>query len=469
MTSVLLQSLVEILGTGGVLADPTDKAVFERDWRGHYQGESICVVLPRTTHDLAQIVKHCAEAGVSVVPQGGRTGLVGGAIPQVPSVVVSLNRMTRVRSFDPIGMTLTVDAGMTLAAARTIAAENGLALPILIGAEGSAQIGGIIATNAGGSNVLRHGMTRQRVLGLEVVLADGSIWDGMRAVAKNNTGYALQQIFIGSEGTLGIVTGAVLQLCPAPRGIATAFCPVTGIDAALALLVQMRANIPDALVAFEYLNAATVALIADQRPDLATALSIQRDTGDCLLIEAEDYTGTDATQDRLHSILGDALENGALTDAFIAQNVGQREKIWAFREAISFAQNEVGYSVKNDVSVPVGRIPELLSRGAKMIAELNPDAVPICYGHLGDGNIHFNVSPASRDGSAALHACESAINAALADLSEGLGGSFSAEHGVGQSKRESLSRLRAGTELDLMQKLKNAFDPSRLMNPGKVL
>lgn len=469
MSATLIRNIVEALGPGGVLTEPADVAAHECDWRGRYRGKSLCVVLPRSTAEVARVVTLCAEAGVAIVPQGGRTGLVGGAIPQNPSVVISLERMTSIRQLDPFGMTLAVDAGMTLGVARSLALEHGLALPILIGSEGSAQIGGIVATNAGGSNVLRYGMARQRIIGLEVVLPDGQIWNGMRSVAKDNTGYALAQLFIGSEGTLGIVTGAVLQLAPAPRHVVTAFCRVTTIEAALSVLAKLRANLPEALVAFEYMSGATVALIADQRPELASALSVTGESGACLLIECEDYTGTESTQDRMHEALGQLLETGEITDALLAQSVAQRDAIWAFREAISFAQNGIGHSVKNDVSVPIGRIPDLLSQGSAAISAICADAVPICYGHLGDGNIHFNVSPANPDASEALQSCEPWINAALADLAEGLGGSFSAEHGIGQSKRDSLSRLRAGTELEMMAKIKAALDPLGLMNPGKLL
>ncbi|MTH77960.1 FAD-binding oxidoreductase [Paracoccus aestuariivivens] len=469
MTETVIAALVDAIGSGSVLTDPADRARYESDWRNRYSGTASCVVLPRSTAEVAKVMSICYEARVAVVPQGGRTGLVGGAIPQIPSVVISLERMTQIRAFDPLGMTLAVDAGLTLGAARAYAGEHDLALPILIGAEGSAQIGGIIATNAGGSNVLRYGMTRQRVIGLEVVLADGRIWNGMRSVAKDNTGYGLQHLFIGSEGTLGIVTGAVLQLSPAPRGVVTALCPVPSIDAALSVLLKLRAAMPEALVAFEFMSAATVALIASQRPDLAAALAISGESGACLLVECEDFTGTDATQDRMHDALGNALETGEISDALLAQSVAQRDAIWAFREAISFAQNGVGYSVKNDVSVPIGRIPDLLAQGSAAIMAICPDAVPICYGHLGDGNIHFNVSPAVPEASAALQGCEPQINAALADLSEELGGSFSAEHGVGQSKRDSLSRLRSGPELEMMRQIKAALDPLGLMNTGKLL
>ncbi|MDS9469819.1 FAD-binding oxidoreductase [Paracoccus sp. MBLB3053] len=465
----LIRKLTTALGKSGVLTDPADRMAYESDWRGRYAGNAICVILPRSTQEVAQAVALCAAAGASIVPQGGRTGLVGGAIPLAGEVVFSLERISALRSIDPLGMTMAVDAGMTLGAARAHAARHQLDLPVLIGSEGSAQIGGIIATNAGGSNVLRHGMTRQRVTGLEVVLPDGRVWDGMRPVAKDNTGYALQQVFIGSEGTLGIVTGAVLQLVPAPKSVLTAFCPVASIDAALSLLVKLRSSLPDALVAFEYMNAATVALISDQRPELAAALALPGGPSACLLIEAEDFTGTEATQDRLHDALVSGLERGEITDALLAQSVAQREAFWAFREAISFAQNGLGHSVKNDVSVPIGSIPELLTRGSALIAGICADAQPICYGHLGDGNIHFNVSPASRDHADALRACEPAINAALADLAEGLGGSFSAEHGVGQAKRDSLARLRAGPELEMMRRIKSALDPQGLMNPGKLL
>ena len=467
----LLTALAAVVGTDRVLTDPSDLAPYETDWRGHFKGKALCAVLPGSTAEVAETVRLCAEAGIAVVPQGGRTGLVGGGVPNDTgtAVVLNLARMNKVRSLDAMAMTIAVDAGITLAAARQHAATAQLNLPILIGSEGSAQIGGVIGTNAGGSNVLRYGMTRNLVMGLEVVLPDGRIWNGMRALTKDNTGYALRHLFIGSEGTLGIVTGAVLQLAPEPQRTTTAFCPVIDISSALSLLDSLRRAHFDALVAFEYISAATVALIAKYRPELASTLSVTTETGDCLLIEFAHMRASEEADAAIEADLGNAFENGWLTDALIASSETQRKAMWAFREAISFAQNDAGYSVKNDVSVPVARIPDLLRDATAAVAAVTPMAQPICYGHLGDGNIHFNFSPATPEVSGELRALEPAIVAALNGVVQSLDGSFSAEHGIGQAKVETLAKFRAGMELELMRAIKTLLDPHNTMNPGKVV
>lgn len=464
----LVDALKQQLGDGGVVTDPADRAAFESDWRGFYRGRAHCVVLPRSAQEVVYIVELCAAAGMPLVPQGGRTGLVGGAIPDQggKAVVINMSRMNAVRALDPLAMTLSLDAGMTLAAARAAAAEAALSLPILLGSEGSAQIGGVVATNAGGSNALRYGMTRDLVLGLEVVLPDGRLWDGMRGLKKDNTGYSLRQLFIGSEGTLGIVTGAVLQLVPAAKQIATALCGVKDIAAAMEVLARLRAAQPDALVACEYMSAGMTALVARHRPALAKVLFA--DATDCLLLELASADRAALLQDVLLEILGECSEAGLVSDATLAANESQRRSLWDFREAISFAQTDQGYSVKNDVSVPLGAISALLSEGAAAVAKVAPFASPICYGHLGDGNIHFNFSPRGAEDNTALRERESDISAALNRVVIGLGGSFSAEHGIGQSKQSVLARERAGVEIDLMHKLKSAIDPQGIMNPGKI-
>ena len=366
----LLAGLRDLVGSGRVLVEDTDLAPYETDWRNRYRGRAVCAVLPRSAEEVAGVVRLCSAAGVAVVPQGGRTNLVGAAVPEAGSraVVLNLSRMNRVRGIDPVAMTLVVDAGVPLATARERAAAVQLNLPILIGSEGSAQIGGVLATNAGGSNVLRYGMTRNHVMGLEVVLPDGRIWNGMRPLAKDNTGYALRQLFIGSEGTLGIITGAILQLVPERARVLTAFCPVVDVDAALRLLEKLRRLHPDSLVAFEYLSAATVALIAEQRPALASALAITPKAGDCLLVEFADVVGTTETEDAIQESLAAAIESGWITDALVGASESQRKAIWAFREAISLAQEDAGYSIKNDVSVPIARIPDLLRLGTAAVA-----------------------------------------------------------------------------------------------------
>lgn len=464
----LVADLQRHLGADCVVTDSADRSSYESDWRGFYRGQARCVVLPRNTAQVVDTVKICAASGTPLVPQGGRTGLVGGAIPDESSnaVVINLARLKTVRALDPLAMTLSLDAGVTLAAARGAAAEAGLNLPILLGSEGSAQIGGLVATNAGGSNALRYGMTRDLVLGLEVVLPDGRLWNGMRRLRKDNTGYSLRQLFIGSEGTLGIVTGAVLQLVPASQQVATALCSVTGIAAAMEVLARLRAAQDHALVACEYMSAEMTALVARHRPALAKVLLA--DASDYLLLELASADRAAPLQDILLEVLGACSDSGLVGDATVAANEAQRRALWDFRESISFAQSDEGYSAKNDVSVPLGAIPALLSDGIAAVAKVAPFARPICYGHLGDGNIHFNFSPRSAGDDAALKAHEGDIAAALNAVVMRLGGSFSAEHGIGQSKQSVLARERAGVEIDLMRALKSAIDPQGIMNPGKI-
>lgn len=466
----LCRALAALLGEGSVLSG-ADAEVYASDWRGRYRGQAAAVVLPRSTDQVAQVLRHCHAHSIPVVPQGGRTGLVGGGIPDAGgrAVVVSLDRMDRLRGLDPVAMTLACDAGMILQVARAHAQEAGLQLPILIGSEGSARIGGVLATNAGGSNVLRFGMTRAHVLGIEAVLPDGRVLETMRPVVKDNTGLALDQLFIGSEGVLGVITGAVLQLSPRPRQVMTAFCHVTGIAGALDLLQILRRDLADQLTAFEYMDASASAMIAEHMPDQAAAVALPATPTDVLLIEIAASAGADQIEEIFQQTLAGQLEAGDLTEVLIAANESQRTAFWMFREAISFAQNHAGASIKMDVSVPVQAIPRLLAEGGALMRGLSPVARPVCYGHLGDGNIHFNTSPLRPADSAALLANEARLTEALAALVEAMGGSFSAEHGIGQAKAGLLAGLRAGPELDLMRAIKAAIDPRGIMNPGKML
>ncbi|GAB1478620.1 FAD-binding oxidoreductase [Paracoccaceae bacterium] len=458
------------LGEGRILTGEEAKP-YLADWRGRHRGKAICVALPRTTAEVAQILRHCHEHGIPVVPQGGRTGLVGGGIPDDGgrAIVLSLDKMDRLRGLDAAGMTLTCDAGMILSVARAHAHGAGLQLPILIGSEGSARIGGVLATNAGGSNVLRHGMTRNLVLGIEAVLPDGTVLDTLRPVVKDNTGLALDQLFVGSEGVLGVITGAILQLSPAPRRVMTALCHVMHIAAALELLGALRRDLADSLVAFEYMDAAAVGLIAAHVPDQVAAIALPAADTQLMLIEVASGAGADDIEALFQSALFAQMESGLLTEVLIAANEAQRAAFWQFRESISFAQNHAGPSIKMDVSVPVSAIPDLLEQGGALVRAISPIARPICYGHLGDGNIHFNTSPVTAADGPALLAAEAGITEGLARLVEAMGGSFSAEHGIGQAKAGLLAQLRAGPEMELMRAIKAAIDPKGIMNPGKML
>jgi FAD/FMN-containing dehydrogenase len=363
-------------------------------------------------------------------------------------------------------MTLAVEAGMTLQVARQHAAAAGLSLPILLGSEASAQIGGVVATNAGGSNVLRFGMARSRLLGLEVVLADGRIWKGLRSLAKDNAGYSLSQIFAGSEGTLGVITAAAFQLTPLPRQTVTVLAGTQDIGAALRAFRRLRSGSAETMVAAEYMSRAAIKVSSSHRFNpLAAALSEQ----DGVLFEWATTSDTADFEPVILEALVVALDQGDLIDPIVAKNEAERLAIWSLRDTIGPGQGDAGYSVKNDVSVPVSQLVELVERGKKAVLEIAPMARPIVYGHLGDGNLHVNFSPAAKADNLRLQEVEADIVETLADVVDALGGSFSAEHGIGQSKRHMLAQRRPGVEIDMMRHIKAALDPAGILNPGKVL
>ncbi len=464
-----LDALRAILGPAGLLTDPADLAPALSDWRGLYRGEAMALLRPADTAQVSACVALCAKHGIAIIPQGGNTSMVGGATPETRpnQVVLSLARMNRIREMDPLDMTMTAEAGVVLTRAQEAAAEHGCLFPLSLGAEGSAMIGGLLSTNAGGNTTVRYGNARELMLGLEVVLPDGGVVHGLRRLRKDNTGYALRHLFVGAEGTLGIITAAVLRLFPAVQESVTAFCAVPDEDAALALFRRFRAADEGAVRAFEYMSGPGVELV------FATIEGAVRPLAE----PAPHYVLLDLTASRqgaglrglAESVLAEALEAGEVTDAALAESEAQRAALWRLREEHPEAQKRAGGNVKNDVSVPVSRVPEMIRRCSAALRELIPGSRPMPFGHMGDGNIHMNlVQPEGMDPAeflARAHDIMDCVNAIVREL----GGSFSAEHGVGRLKTDMMEEWRGGAELAAMRAIKAALDPQGIMNPGKVL
>jgi FAD/FMN-containing dehydrogenase len=465
----LLDRLRQRLGPGGILTDTTDTDPYCADWRRLYHGRTPAVLRPANTAEIADAVRLCAEYQVPVVPQGGNTSMVGGAAvaEDGSQIILSLSRMNRVREIDPVDMTMEIESGVTLKAAQLAAQEADCLLPLSISSEGSAQIGGVLSTNAGGNNTVRYGNARDLVLGLEVVLPDGQVWNGLRRLHKDNTGYCLRQLFVGSEGTLGIITAAVLKLFPRPREVEVALCAVASPEAALQLFQACQQHDAAAIQAFEYMSGAGMALVERFIPDAKPPLAAP--AAHYVLLElATPRAGADL-RGALEELLGAAMEKGIVTDAVVAESGPQRLAIWKLREEHSEAQKRAGASVKNDISVPVSRVPELIHRATASCERLVPGIRCVPFGHLGDGNIHFNlVQPKGADG-AAFMARDHELMDAVNDIVRDLDGSFSAEHGIGRLKPYMMPEWRGGAELDLMRRIKAALDPAGLLNPGKML
>ncbi|MCB2109131.1 MAG: FAD-binding oxidoreductase [Rhodobacteraceae bacterium] len=458
-----------IVGASGLIADTADMAPYLHEERGLYHGKAALVVRPKSAAEVAAVVKACAEAGVAIVPQGGNTGLCGGAAPHDDGheVILSLNRMNKVRAIDPVNFTLTAEAGCVLADLQTAAAQKDCLFPLSLAAEGSCQIGGNLSTNAGGINVLRYGNARDLVLGLEVVLPDGRIWNGLRALGKDNTGYALRQLFVGAEGTLGIITAAVLKLFPAPKEKATALCALADLDGGAKLLNAARALSGDAVTAFELIPRIGIEMCAKHIAGASDPLSAPHPW--YALIEFSTSRPNANIRASFEALLETAFEQGIITDAVIAESLEQAKNLWKLRESLPEAQKHEGGSIKHDVSVPVSRVPEFIAKGIAAIEKHFPGARPVPFGHFGDGNIHFNVSqPVDADQSAYL-AKWTEMNRVIHDIVVAMDGSISAEHGIGMLKVEEMKHYKDPVELDLMRTLKRALDPAGLMNPGKVV
>ena len=448
------------IGTGGGM----EPYLIEE--RGLYRGTCDMVVLPRTTAEVAAVVGHCAGAGVAIVPQGGNTGLVGGGVPD-GGIVLSTARLDRIREVDPLNHTITVEAGCVLANVQAAAGEAGAYFPLSLAAEGSCRIGGNLSTNAGGIAVLRYGTARDLVLGLEVVLADGLVWDGLRRLRKDNTGYDLKQLFIGAEGTLGIITAAVLKLFPAPRTRVTVLAAVPGVDAVMDLFAHVREGFGDALVAFEVISRLGLDIGLKHIPGVIDPFQSRH--GYYALLEVTSPGTGEGVRESLEAHLTDALEKGIADDAVIASSERQAQELWRIRESVPEAQKLEGGSIKHDVSVPVSRVAELIVRATGVVEKDLPGVRVLAFGHLGDGNIHFNLlQPKAMDRDDFLSRWDR-MNRLVHDIAVELDGSFSAEHGIGRLKRGDLERYKSAVELDLMRTLKSALDPKNIMNPGKIL
>ena len=463
----LLARLSDLLGPRGLLTEVSDTAPYAEDWRRLYQGATPAVIRPADTAELAAAIKLCVAAGVAVVPQGGNTSMVAGATPDANNtqLVLSLSRLNKVRAVDAVDLTMTIEAGVTLKAAQNAAAEAGCLLPLSISSEGTAQIGGVLATNAGGNNTVRYGNARDLVLGLEVVLPDGEIWNGLRRLRKDNTGYCLRQLFVGSEGTLGVITAAVLKLAPRASEVEVALCAVPSAQAALDLFTRFNRHDPAAIQAFEYMSGAGMAFVAKHIPGATVPFEAEH----YALIELATPRRNARLREGLEEVLEAALEAEIVTDAVIAESEAQRLSIWKLREEHAEAQKREGASVKNDVSVPVSRVPELLARAAVAGQNLIPGMRMVPFGHMGDGNIHLNFEQPLDMPAAEFLARDHDIMDMVGEIVRDLDGSFSAEHGVGRLKPYMMPSWRGGAELATMQRIKAALDPLGLMNPGKVL
>ncbi len=458
----LLDRFRALAGTGGHIDAGADSAAYETDFRHLYQGRAAAVLRPASVAAVQAIVALAASERVALVPHGGNTSYCGGATPDESGreIVLSLARLNAIRAVDPVGNTLTVDAGCVLAAAQVAAAGAGRLLALSLGSEGSCQIGGNLSTNAGGTSVLRYGMMREQVLGLEVVLPDGRLLDQLRGLRKDNTGYDVKQWFIGAEGTLGIITGACLKLHPLPRAPLTAMVAVPGLAAAVTLLGRVRDAFGDAVTAFEFM------------PELAVTLALRHVAGARLPLAAAApgyvLVEIDAADDAAgHARL--AAATGDLADVAIAASTEQAQAMWFLREHVPEGQSREGASLKHDVSLPVATLAEFVACAEPRLAALVPGARLIAYGHVGDGNLHFNLSPAPGADGQTLLAAGGAVRRLVHDLVRDFGGSFSAEHGIGRLKVDELERYEDPVALDLMRTLKAALDPHRIMNPGKVL
>ena len=459
----LVARLSGIVGAAQVLNAAGDIAPYLSDWRGRYRGAAQCVVRPANSAEVAAVVKACIEAGVAIVPQGGNTSLCGAATPDASgrAVVVSLGRLNRIVAVDPQNNTISVDAGCTLAAVQDAARAADRLFPLALASEGSCQIGGNLSTNAGGVQVLRYGNMRELTLGLEVVLPNGEIWDGLRGLRKDNTGYDLKQLFIGAEGTLGIITGAVLKLFPLPATQVTCWLNVCSPSVAVDLLNAAKTAFDADLTAFELVSETALGLVLKNIPALT------RPTAASPWYILAEFSG--AEPEAVEDWLAARLVTGAVSDAAIARSETQAKKLWALRENISEAQKIEGISIKHDVAVPVSRIPEFLARADAALEKAFPGIRIVTFGHVGDGNLHYNQSQADAQDNAAFIAAQPEVNRIVHDTVHALNGSISAEHGIGQLKREELLRYKSPVEIALMRTIKQALDPRGLMNPGKVI
>lgn len=466
-----LEEIVQILGEQHVLTG-SDAEPFLLDWRGRYSGQAIAVARPGSTQELADVVKWCAANKVPMVPQGGNTGLCGGATPDDSgkALVISLTRMNAVRHVDTDNDTMVVEAGCILQAVQEAAEAAGRLFPLSLAAEGSCTIGGNLATNAGGTQVLRYGNARELVLGLEVVTPEGEIWNGLRGLRKDNTGYDLRNLYIGSEGTLGFITAASLKLFPLPVAQCTAMVALQSIDDAVSVLAEARKGFAAALTGFELIAANCLQGVVRIYPEQRLPFSGESARAPWYaLLELSDSESESHARERFESVIGQCLEDGLILDAVIAENVAQSQALWHLRESIPLAEKAFGKSVKHDISVPASRMADFVETTNAMLQERFPGVEHVIFGHLGDGNLHYNVAPGTAYTEEELLELQPQIHHVVHDRVHAYQGSISAEHGVGQLKRDYLPHYKDPVELALMRRIKQALDPDGLMNPGKVL
>ncbi len=466
--SPLIEQLRATLGPAHVLTEG-DLSAWELDWRRRWRGKALAVVRPGSTAEVAAVVRACAAQGVAIVPQGGNTGLVGGGVPDASGqqLVLSLQRLHHIRAIDEANLTLTAEAGCVLQAVQEAAAARGLLFPLSLAAEGSCTIGGNLATNAGGTQVLRWGNARELCLGLEVVTAAGDIWAGLSGLRKDNTGYDLRDLFVGSEGTLGVITAATLKLAPQPAATTTALAACASVADCVALLKLARARLGAGLTGFEMMGALALELVARHFPALPRPLPQAPWT---VLLEHSDTEGLAPARERFESLLGAALEAGCVTDAVVAESLAQSQALWQVRESIPLAQAEEGLNIKHDISLPVSAIAAFVAQTDAALQARWPGVRLVNFGHLGDGNLHYNVqAPQGADGAHFVAEQEHAVNQLVFDSVARFEGSFSAEHGIGTLKRDALASRKSPVALRLMRSIKAALDPQGLFNPGRVL
>ncbi len=465
-TKAALVELQAALGPKGWSEDAALLAPHLVDARGRYEGKALGLARPASTEETAEIIRICAAYRIGIVPQGGNTGLVGGATPEGPGdeVLLQMGRMNRIRETDLGNDTMTVEAGVVLADVQAAASGVDRLFPLSLASEGSAQIGGVLSTNAGGNAVLRYGNARELVLGLEVVLGDGSVWDGLKGLRKDNTGYDLKQVFIGAEGTLGILTAAVLKLFPTPKEWAAAFVAVPDPNAAIELLSLAKHEGGEALSAFELMPRIGLDFVLGHIAGTRDPLSARHDW--YVLIELTASGEADRLQPLLVRLLEKGMAEGLLRDAAVAETIEQKDAFWRLRDSLPEAQKHEGGSIKHDVSVPVSKIPEFMTRATALVQDRLPGVRICAFGHVGDGNLHFNLSqPEGADAPTFLAQWED-VNALVHDLATQMDGSFAAEHGVGQMKRAALLSYKSEVEIAMMRRLKSAFDPQGFLNPG---
>jgi FAD/FMN-containing dehydrogenase len=465
----LLSALRTIVGEAYVLTEG-DLTGYELDWRKRERGKALAVVRPASTEQVAAVVKACAAAGVSIVPQGGNTGMVVGSTPDASGtqVVLSLTRMNAVRNLDAANLTITVEAGCVLQTLQEVCEQAGFLFPLSLASEGSCTIGGNLGTNAGGTQVVRYGNTRELCLGLEVVTAQGEVWSGLTGLRKDNTGYDLRHLFIGSEGTLGVITAATMKLYPLPQSQLTALAAVPSLQAAVDLLGLAHRHLSAGLTGFEVMGQFALGLVvkhfAQQRVPFYESAPY------CVVLENSDTESDAHARGQLERLLEEALEKGCVTDAVVAESMAQARALWHIRESIPLAQAQEGLNIKHDISIAVSRIPEFVAQADAALEQAFPGVRLVNYGHLGDGNLHYNVqAPVGQDGETFLREQENAVNAVVYALVHAYQGSISAEHGIGSLKREKLEKHKSPVALGLMRSIKSALDPHNLFNPGRML